>query len=386
MNSIVAPLFTPLRVRALTLRNRIVMSPMTRSRSPDGVPGAEVAAYYQRRAAGETGLIITEGIGIDHPAALGDAGLGEHGIPQLHGAAALAGWARATTAVHAAGGAIFPQLWHMGAMRRAGTGPAPQAPSCSPSGLWGPAAGLHALAADYVEHMGAAPGAPMTEEDIADVIAAYARSAANAKAAGFDGIALHGGHGYLIDNFLWAGTNRRDDAWGRDLAARSLFAVEVVKAVRAAIGEAMPISMRYSQWKQQDFRARLAHTPQELEAILGPIADAGVDLFEASSRYFGRAEFADSPLSLAGWTRKLTGKLSMTVGGVGLSSGYYDTAAGKPAAAVSDFAPLMERFRRGEFDLVQVGRSLLHDPRWTQRLRTGAEFLAFDRASLEVLT
>ena len=90
MNPEVEPLFTPITVRGVTLRNRIVMSPMTRSFSPQGVPGSDVAAYYRRRAVGETGLLVTEGVGIDHPAALGEAGLGESDLPHMYGAAALA--------------------------------------------------------------------------------------------------------------------------------------------------------------------------------------------------------------------------------------------------------------------------------------------------------
>src|SRR4051812_27883332 len=109
MNPIVQPLFEPLRVRGITLANRIVMSPMTRSFSPQGVPNENVAAYYRRRAEGETGLIVTEGVGIDHMSALGEAGLGEADIPELSGAESIAGWKRVVDEVHAAGGVIFPQ-------------------------------------------------------------------------------------------------------------------------------------------------------------------------------------------------------------------------------------------------------------------------------------
>jgi 2,4-dienoyl-CoA reductase-like NADH-dependent reductase (Old Yellow Enzyme family) len=112
MNPQVEPLFTPITVRGVTLRNRIVMSPMTRNFSPQGVPGPDVAAYYRRRAAGETGLLITEGVGIDHPAALGEAGLGESDLPHMYGAAALAGWQTVVEGVHQEGGVIFPQLWY----------------------------------------------------------------------------------------------------------------------------------------------------------------------------------------------------------------------------------------------------------------------------------
>jgi 2,4-dienoyl-CoA reductase-like NADH-dependent reductase (Old Yellow Enzyme family) len=380
------PLFQPLGLRGLTLRNRIVMSPMTRGFSPGGIPGDDVAAYYRRRAAGETGLIITEGVGIDHPAALGEAGLGENGVPHMHGEAALAGWRRVVAQVHAAGGVIFPQLWHMGVMREQGTGPCPDAPSVRPSGLWGPAGGMSSLDPGYIARV-SLPTSAMTDAQIADTIAAYARSASNAKAVGFDGIAIHGGHGYLIDTFFWSDTNQRTDRWGGDRRQRARFGVEVVKAIRAVIGEDMPISFRFSQWKQQDFKARLAETPDELSEILLPLAEAGVDLFEGSTRYFGRAEFPDSglDLNLAGWAKKLTGKAAMTVGGVGINKGYYDTMGGAKSS-VANLDALLERFNRGEFDLVGVGRSLLHDSQWTHKIRVGGQLTEFSNDSLKVLT
>src|SRR5580698_409460 len=105
-------LMTPLTVRGLTLPNRIVMAPMTREASPGGVPGADVAGYYARRAAGGVGLIITEGTGIRHEAAVD-----KHAIPVLHGAQALAGWHSVVGAVHEAGGLIAAQLWHQGVLR-----------------------------------------------------------------------------------------------------------------------------------------------------------------------------------------------------------------------------------------------------------------------------
>jgi 2,4-dienoyl-CoA reductase-like NADH-dependent reductase (Old Yellow Enzyme family) len=381
---LVRPLFQPLRIRNLTVPNRIVMAPMTRSFSPGGIPGENVAAYYRRRAEGETGLIITEGVGIDHPAALGEAGLGEKDIPQMHGEAALDGWGEVVKQVHAAGGIIFPQLWHQGVMRIAGTGPHPQAASCRPSGIWGPAGRLTALNPIQVEAL-LPPTPAMSESDIADVISAYGRSAGYAKQLGFDGIAIHGAHGYLIDTFLWGECNQREDSWGGDLTRRSRFAAEVVKAIRAAVGEELPIVFRFSQWKQQDFRARLASTPQELEAVLGPVSDAGVDVFDASVRYFNRPEFEGSTLNLAGWARRLTGKLSMAVGGIGLDKGYYDSKRAGGSQAVHDFQPLMDRFNRSEFDLVEVGRSLLNDPQWTRKLRRGEPHVPFSEESLKIL-
>ncbi len=366
-------LLTPFDLRGLHLRNRFVMSPMTRNASPGGVPGDDVAAYYRRRAAAEVGLIVTEGIGIDHPSALGAGSMGERDVPQLHGDA-VGGWRRVVDAVHAAGGTIIPQLWHMGVIRRAGTGPFPDAPSLRPSGLWGPTAAAM-LPPDYIAEM-SPPTAPMTENDIADVIAGYARSAANAKTAGFDGVAIHGAHGYLIDSFFWSETNRRDDNWGGDAARRARFGVEVVKAIRAAIGPQLSIIFRFSQWKLQDYEAQGAATPDALAALLGPLADAGVDLFDASTRNLLQPAFAGSDLGLAGWARRLTGKPVMAVGGVGLSRDL-QTSFSMETRMIDNLAAVTERFDRGEFDLVGVGRGLIMDPEWVIKARTGAAFQPF---------
>lgn len=381
---LVAPLFQPLQVRGLALANRVVMAPMTREFSPGGVPGDDVVAYYRRRAEAETGLIITEGVGIDHPAALGEAGLGEADIPHLYGDEALAGWGRVVDAVHAAGGKIIPQLWHQGVMREQGTGPHPEAPSVRPSGLWGPVGRQSSIQPEYVARI-AAPTQPMTEQEIADVIAAYARSARRAMDAGFDGIAIHGAHGYLIDTFFWAETNRRADRWGGGIRERARFGAEVVRAIRAEIGPDRPIFFRFSQWKQQDFRARLATNPQELEELLTPLAEAGVDVFDGSIRYFQRPEFEGSPLNLSGWAKKVTGKLAMAVGGIGLDRGMYDSNRDGKAAASNNIELLMERYNRGEFDLIAVGRSLLNDPEWTRKLRRGEPQLPYDQAKVDTL-
>ena len=204
---------------------------------------------------------------------------------------------------------------------------------------------------------------------------------------GADGIAIHGAHGYLIDSFLWDYTNRRCDAWGGDPARRAAFGAAVVKAIRAEIGEERPIALRFSQFKMQDYRAALSATPDGLGELLGPLADAGVDLFDASQRYFDTPIFEGSPLNLAGWARKLTGKASMTVGGIA-----FDKAKGQaqhidpnqPSANNLDL--LVARFERGEFDLVAVGRAILNDPDWFTKAREGTPFLPFDPANLERLT
>src|SRR5690606_31751349 len=137
------------------------------------------------------------------------------------------------------------------------------------------------------------------------VVAAFAQAAADARALGFDAVEVHGAHGYLIDQFFWEGTNRRDDAYGGSIANRTRFAAEIIAAIRARVGADLPIILRFSQWKLQDYHARLVNSPTELEQFLTPLAEAGVDLFHCSTRRFWEPEFAGSDLTLAGWTRKL---------------------------------------------------------------------------------
>jgi 2,4-dienoyl-CoA reductase-like NADH-dependent reductase (Old Yellow Enzyme family) len=371
------PLLAEFSVRGLTIANRFVMAPMTRNFSPGGVPGDDVAGYYERRAKGGVGLIVTEGVGIDHVSALGDAGLAEFAVPVLHGEA-FAAWRKVVDRVHAAGGKIMPQLWHQGPMRLEGTGNHPAAPSMRPSGIWG-MQGQATIAPSIIKAL-EIPSRPMSEADIADVVAAYGRSARNAVAASFDGIALHGAHGYLLDAFLWAGCNLRVDRWGGDAVRRTRFAVEVIREVRRNIDEDMPISFRFSQWKQQDYQARIAASPKELEQILCPLADAGVDMFDASARRYSDAAFEGSPLSLAGWTRRVTGKPCGTVGGVGLSGSLFDAARGESVAALDDFDLLAGRFEQGEFDLVSVGRALLQTPDWVRALCAGEPLPSYNSA------
>jgi 2,4-dienoyl-CoA reductase-like NADH-dependent reductase (Old Yellow Enzyme family) len=359
------PLLSPFELRGLKLRNRIVMSPMTRCCSPGGVPGRNVADYYTRRAERNVGLIITEGVGVDHPAALGAGSMNEDNVPVLHGDAALQGWQQVVGSVHAAGGLIFPQLWHMGPIRQANSGPCPAAPSCRPSGIWGPN-GLASMPPAYLESM-MPTTQPMSESEIADVIAAFGRSAANAKAIGFDGIAIHGAHGYLIDSFFWQETNRRTDQWGGDVARRTQFGAEVVRCIRRAIGPDLPIMLRFSQWKLQDYNGQTVSAPAELESMLMILADAGVDIFDASTRRYQVPAFADSPLTLAGWTKKLSGKACMAVGGVGLQKDLQGTFE-NGSEAFDNLGDVRSRIASGEFDLVAVGRSILGDPDWVNKV------------------
>ncbi|WP_058037639.1 MULTISPECIES: 12-oxophytodienoate reductase [unclassified Rhodococcus (in: high G+C Gram-positive bacteria)] len=367
------PLFQPLRIRSLELSNRIVMSPMTRTYSIEGVPGRDVADYYRRRAEGGTGLIVTEGVAIDHETAVDHAN-----VPNLHTPAAQAGWRKVVDDVHAAGGKIVPQLWHVGPLWGAMTQMDPSLKPMRPSGEWGPL-GVTSYSAAYVERAQASTEA-MTEQDIQDVIDAYVRSAKHAVELGFDGIAIHGGHGYLLDSFFWEGTNQRDDAWGGDLERRTRFPAAVVAAIRAAIGPDLPIIYRFSQHKQQDFTAKIAETPEELGVILSALVDAGVDVLDASIRRFDVPAFEGSDLSLAGWAKKLTGAVTMAVGSVGIGKSLRDSRIEGVAPVVDNIPQLEERIGSGEFDLIAIGRLHLADPALATTLRAGGPLPAFDRA------
>ncbi|KQW68246.1 1,2-oxophytodienoate reductase [Phenylobacterium sp. Root77] len=360
-------LFKPFEFKGLRLPNRIVMAPMTRSFSPDGVATDEVAQYYKRRAAAQVGLIVSEGTGVDRPASLNDKN-----VPRFHGEKELAAWKHVIDEVHAVGGVMAPQLWHVGNVRTRDPEWSPPGPYDSPSGLSRP---------------GKAFGAPMTEEEVADAVRAFAEAAANAKALGFDAIELHGAHGYLIDQFFWDGTNLREDAYGaKDLPGRARFAADILKAVRKAVGPDYPVIIRISQWKQQDYDVKLAQDPAALEAWLGALVDAGADILHCSQRRFWEPEFEGSDLNFAGWAKKLTGVPTITVGSVGLSGEFIAAFAGEGSKPAS-LEELERRLDRGDFDLVGVGRALLQDPDWVVKIREGrtADLKNFEREALAKL-
>lgn len=359
--------FLPFEHKTLRLPNRIVMAPMTRYRSPGGVPDEQVAAYYRARAEGGAGFIITEGTIIGRPGASDHAD-----IPNFYDAASLAGWRHVVEEVHAAGGRIAPQLWHMGMLRKPGTGPFPDAASEGPSGR---------------TKTGKQVREPMSDEEIADTIATFVQSARAAKDIGFDAVELHGAHGYLIDQFLWGHTNTRDDAFGGDTIRRTHFAQEVVRGIRAAVGPDFPILLRLSQWKLQDYSAKLGSTPDEWADVVVPLAEAGVDIFDCSTRRYREPEFEGSPLNLAGWTRKLTGSPTITVGSIGLEGTDFIQALGGDEARSSGLDDVHERLTREEFDLVAVGRAMIANPDWVEKVRTGRldELATFSRDMLETL-
>ncbi len=361
-------LFSPFIHKNIQLPNRIVMAPMTRSFCPSHVPNERVVEYYRRRAAHGVGLIITEGTCVDHPAANGHVD-----VPFIYGDAALAGWKKVVDAVHDEGGKIIPQLWHVGAMRMDGSEPNPSVPGYSPSGL---------LSA------GQEQGHAMTLDDINDVIKAFALAARDARDIGFDGVEIHGAHGYLLDQFFWEDTNRREDKYGGSLKNRTRFASDIIKAIRSEVGSRFLIALRWSQWKLQSYTARLVESPRELEQFLEPLINAGVDIFHCSTHRFWEPEFRGSDLNLAGWTRKIAGLPTITVGGVGLDYTFNNEISdGSLGIVRNKFNNLLARLEQQEFDLVAVGRALIADPEWPEKIRTGhtTELKPYIRESLVTL-
>lgn len=364
------PLFEPFQLGSFNLPTRIVMAPMTRAFSPGGVPTAQVLEYYRKRAAAGVGLIITEGTTVNHCAANGYPN-----VPRFYGADALASWEKIVEAVHGEGGKIIPQLWHVGNVRRLGTEPDASVPGYGPM-------------EKFKDNKKIVHG--MTQSDIDEVVAAFAQGAKDAQAIGMDGVEIHGAHGYLIDQFFWEGSNQRTDDYAGSMAKRGRFAVEIIKAVRAAVGPDFTIVFRYSQWKQQDYTARLAHTPDELKEFLQPLVEAGVDIFHCSTRRFWEPEFAGSELNLAGWTRKLTGLPTITVGSVGLDGSEFTSFMRNTdeVAQPASIDGLLERLNAQEFDLVAIGRALLVDPEWAAKIRDGRaeDILPFSRSALGSLS
>ncbi len=301
MSAPVEALFQPFRLGALELPTRVVMAPMTRNFSPGGVPNAKVVEYYRRRAAAGVGLIVSEGTTVGHKAANGYPN-----VPRFYGEDALAGWKQVVDAVHAEGGRIVPQLWHVGSVRRLGVEPDASVPGYGPM--------EKAKDGKVLVH-------GMSKADIQDVIAAFAQAARDAQAIGMDGVEIHGAHGYLIDQFFWEGSNQRDDEYGGSLANRS--------------------------------------------------------------------RFEGSELNLAGWTRELTGKPTITVGNVGLDGSEFLQFFGKTdeVAQPASIDGLVERLDKGEFDLVAVGRALLVDPEWAVKVREGriGDIKPFSREALASL-
>lgn len=360
-------LFDPIDLNGLALSNRIVMAPMTRSFSPGNIPGEDVAAYYRRRAEGGVGLILSEGVSTNQTTATGTPN-----VPNIVTDAAKAGWKRVIDGVHAAGGKMGLQLWHEGPYRDPSKTQHPDISSWSASGI---------------KVRGKKLWEPMSEAEIETAITEFVDAAVATKELGFDCAEFHGAHSYLIDSFFWAETNLRTDKWGGDWEGRTRFAAEIIRRTREKVGADFPLIIRLSQWKQQDFAAKTATSPEEMQQWLTPMVESGIDIFHMSQRRFWEPAFDGSDLNAAGWAKKLTGKPTISVGSVGLS-GEFIAAYGGEASEPASLDRLVEMMEREEFDLIAVGRAILQDPDWAVKIRGGRtdELMSFTKDALATLS
>jgi len=360
-------LFQPIDINALRLSNRIVMPGMQRQWCVDGKPTERLIEYYCARARGGVPLIITESCSVDHPSATQEPSYAW--MTQ----ATVDAWADCIARVREAGAELFIQLWHEGAVRReGGTGPLAGEPTVSPSGI---------------RSAGRPQGRALTSGELVDVREAFARSARLARQAGARGVEVHSCHGYLLDQFLWEVTNIRDDGYGGpDFAARIRFPTEVVAAVRDAVGPDTVVSFRFSQWKQADYEAKIAKTPEELKLLMQAVERAGADVIHASTRRFFVPEWPGSDLGLAGWCKQFTTLPVIAVGSVGLDTDIMDNFLVREATQTGEdgIRELMRRFDNHEFDLISIGRASIGDPEWVSKIRAGqfGEIRHFTRADI----
>jgi len=336
-------LFTPTSLGKLQLKNRIVMSPLTRSRATGNVPNELMEKYYQQRA--DAGLIITEGTSPS------PNGLGYARIPGMFSDAQVLGWKRVTDGVHAAGGKIFVQLMHTGRVGHPANLPAgakivAPSPLAAPGEMWTDSNGMQTHPAP----------AEMSEDDIAAAIAEYANASKHAIEAGFDGIELHGANGYLIDQFLNTATNQRTDKWGGSVENRIRFAVEVARASVAAIG-ADRVGMRISPYGAFNGTAPDA----KMEVMYLKLVEA---LNELGLVYIHIVDH--SSMGAPEVSPELKAKIRANFKGKYILSGGYD--------AVRANADLDAQ----KGDLVAFGRPFISNPDLVQKLKNGTILTAPD--------
>jgi N-ethylmaleimide reductase len=354
-------LFTPIRLGPYELRNRVVMAPMTRSRAGEGsVPTPLMAEYYAQRAG--AGLIITEGSQVS------PQGVGYPDTPGIHTDAQVDGWRRITDAVHARGGRIFLQLWHVGRISH---------PSLQPGGALPVAPSAIGAPGQLFTGQGMKPFVTpraLETDEIEGIVQQFAEGARRAYKAGFDGVELHGANGYLIDQFLRDGTNHRTDRYGGSVENRVRFLEEVTAAVVDVWGGAR-VGVRLSPlgtvngMSDTDPVATFGYAAHALSRFglaylhvsepIGTTEDEDVDPGASGSTY-------SSEGALVG---RISPVLKAIFRGAFIANGGYGGETANAAIAG----------RRA--DLVAFGTSFLANPDLPERLRTGAPLNTPDRAT-----
>jgi N-ethylmaleimide reductase len=341
MSEPIAVLFSPITLGDIALKNRLAMAPMTRARSPERVPTDSVVQYYAQRAG--AGLIITEATQISIQ------GTGSIATPGIHTPQQIAGWQRVTDAVHQRGGKIICQIWHVGRVSHASFQQDNQAPVSS-SDVHGE---VNTFTAAGFERT--TPPRALALEEIPGVVADYRQAALNAITAGFDGVQIHAASGYLIDQFLRDGCNRRQDAYGGSVENRCRFLLEVSDAVIDAVG-AGRTSVRLSPFtvtwdcSDSDPQPLFTHAARELDkrnlAFL-EIVERGFESIAATSEAQANGTFKPNDLRQA-----YTGRLMV--------NGCYQPE--DAARAISS----------GYAEAVSIGRPYLSTPDYAERVAAGA--------------
>lgn len=346
-----SPLFAPLGLGALNLANRIVMAPMTRCRSsqPGDIPNAMMALYYAQRAG--AGLIVSEATQISQQ------GQGYSYTPGIYSAAQVEGWRTVTRAVHAAGGRMFLQLWHVGRMSHPTfhNGELPVAPSAI-----SPQATVWVADANGVGGMVDCPTPrALRLDEIPGIVANYATAARNAIDAGFDGVEIHGGNGYLIDQFLRSTSNHRDDAYGGNIARRVRFLEEAVRGVAAAVG-AQRVGIRLAPY----ITARGMNCPEIIPAILH--AAKYLDGIGLAYIHLSEADWDDAPQVPESFRRELRSAYRGRI----IVAGRYDQ---RRAEAILE---------AGYADFVAFGRPFIANPDLPARFAQALPLAQFDAPTL----
>ncbi|MGF9966130.1 alkene reductase [Bacillus rhizoplanae] len=336
-------LFDPIQIGAWSLRNRVAMAPMTRCFANDetGVVGADVAEYYRKRAADGVGLIITEGIVIS-PRAKGNPG-----VPGIYTEEQIDSWKSVTDAVHEEGGTIIAQIWHVGRMshHELTGGFLPQAPS--------------AIAAQgNVPRFRKPFDTPeaMTIEEIQETIEQYAQAARNAIEAGFDGVEIHGAHGYLIDQFAYEFANHRNDQYGGDLKQRLTFMKEVLQAVISAIGADKTL-IRFSAFKGDNPSYMWGNPEVAIQTFVEMFYEIGLTMIHPSTMNYTQV-IADGK-NLHQLVRKYWDGIIVGVGNL------------NPKEAE-------EALQEGTIDVAAFGRPLISNPDFVHRVKHGESLEEYD--------
>ncbi|WP_415916081.1 alkene reductase [Xanthomonas arboricola] len=339
-------LFEPYALGALTLANRIVMAPLTRNRAGAGlVPSALAATYYAQRAS--AGLLITEATQISPQAQ------GYQDTPGLYTPEQIAGWRAVTDAVHAKGGRIFVQLWHVGRVSHVDLQPggaAPVAPSA-----------IRAATKVFVNNGFADVSEPRALElhELPGIVDDFRQAAANAIAAGFDGVEIHGANGYLLEQFIKDGANQRTDAYGGSIENRARLLLEVVAAVSKQIGadrtgvRISPVSPA-SGISGSDPQPHYDYIAEQLDAL-------GIVYLHVVEGATGGPRDA-APFDYAALRSKFTRTY--------LANNGYDLELANA------------QLRAGNVDLVAFGRPFISNPDLVERLHTGAALAPLNPATL----